>query len=133
MGIYTISVQGSFDAAHHLTNYVGACAAVHGHRWTVQTYYKVDTAFVALDPAGITLDLKALKQALHEVIDPLDHTDLNTSFHFTSAESLAKHIYRALQQAAYGHYLTKVKVEETPGCWVSYEEHGKDENEDSQD
>jgi 6-pyruvoyl-tetrahydropterin synthase len=93
----------------------------------------VDTDIVALDDAGIALDLKALKQALHGVIDPLDHTDLNTLFHFTSAESLAEYIYRVLQQADCGSYLTKVKVEETPGCWVSYEEYDEDEDEAIQD
>src|SRR5574343_1057632 len=83
----------SFDAAHHLPNYEGACKNKHGHSWvcelTVSGEYNEET--------GMICDFKKLKQLVQEnVVSKLDHTDLNNIFENPTAENIVVWIFDAL-------------------------------------
>lgn len=71
-----IEVQHYFDAAHQLEDsdflITKACARLHGHTYAV----KVTAEAEELNPAGMVIDFKAIKEA----IDVLDHRYINDVF-----------------------------------------------------
>lgn len=95
--MYELTVKSRFSAAHRLKNYPGNCERVHGHNWTVEV--KVRSS--KLDDVGLAMDFRDIKSCLNEILDELDHRDLNDIEPFKSlnpsSELIAKHIYEALQ------------------------------------
>ncbi len=120
--MYALRVKGHFSAAHRLRGYHGACEALHGHTWTVE----VDVGAPAVDDIGLALDFRIIKQALHTVLERLDHADLNAVPPFTernpSAENLAHYIFGQLQPALAVHPVTlkAVHVWESPDTRATY-------------
>ncbi len=121
-GVYEIFVNSDFCAAHCLEGHQGPCARVHGHNWGV-------TAFVQcreLGPSGMGLDFLEVKNALDQVLAPLDHADLNALPDLAgvspTAEVLARFIYQALSTRLNGPgaHVAKVVVQETKGCGAAY-------------
>src|SRR3990167_3703660 len=83
----------SFSAAHHLTDYHGACERPHGH-----TYRLAVTVDGPIRQDGLVIDFIELKKIVtDEVLNHLDHTDLNDMFKNPSAEHIAVWIWNALQ------------------------------------
>ena len=71
----TVVKEFSFDAAHHLPGYNGKCANVHGHSYVLQIGVKGPIDF----NTGMVIDFSRLKKIVNqEIIDLLDHQDLNT-------------------------------------------------------
>ncbi len=91
--MYKVMKQAQFAASHHLRNYNGKCENIHGHNWLVQVYACGDT----LSEGGMLIDFSELKSSLMQVLDNLDHQDLNAVEPFTkiepSAENIGKYIY----------------------------------------
>lgn len=91
--MYEVTVQREFSSGHYLRNYKGKCENPHGHNYKVRITLCGET----LDPAGLLLDFRDLKQVMRPVIDRLDHQMLNDLEPFTeinpSAENLAKYFY----------------------------------------
>lgn len=134
----------TFDAAHALTNYHGACERMHGHT------YRLDvTVDGPLDQkTGMVVDFLLLKTVVHEcVLSKLDHTCLNDVLQNPSAELLAvwvweqlfdlqKHFSAVMQKTDFGRYvesgvsvtpsfpkdlhLVEVKIWETATSCVAY-------------
>ena len=71
--MYEIKAQLYFSAAHHLLNYDGECENQHGHNWLVEAYVQG----TELDKSNILIDYKILKKHLKEVLNLLDHKDIN--------------------------------------------------------
>ena len=96
--MYEVKVEKSFSAAHHLLNYQGACENMHGHNWKVEVYVRGET----LDKSNILVDFKILKKTLDEVLDYLDHKDINTLPEFEnespSSEFIAEFIYKKMKE-----------------------------------
>lgn len=118
--MFEVMVEKHFAAAHHLLNYRGKCENPHGHNYVVQVWAKKDT----LDKANIAFDFTVLKGELKQIVDSLDHTDLNERPDFNgespSAEFIARYIYKRIKLVV--PELTKVCVFETPTqCAVYYE------------
>lgn len=83
----------SFSAAHHLTDYHGACERPHGH-----TYKVAVTVEGPIKSDGLVLDFVDLKRVVNEkIIDILDHTDLNNIFKNPSAELIVIWIWNQLK------------------------------------
>lgn len=122
--MFEIFVEDSFSSAHHLEDYPGNCETSHGHNWLV----KVTVAARKLDRIGLALDFRALKKKLAEVIDGLDHRDLNRLNFFRklnpSSENIAFYVFRELKKSlrATGTKLKSVEVRETPGAGAIYSE-----------
>ena len=66
------------------------------HNWTVQIFIQCKK----LDDVGIGFDFKILKKELDEVLETLDHQDLNTHEAFLqknpTSENIAEYIYKFL-------------------------------------
>lgn len=86
----------------------------------MQVFAKKDT----LDKANVAFDFTVLKAELSEVVDDLDHTDLNTFPGFNgespSAEYIARYTYQRIKKNV--PEITKVCVFETPTQCACYSE-----------
>ena len=118
--MFELKVQMYFSAAHHLLNYAGACENQHGHNWLVEVF----VCGTELDKSNILIDYKVLKKNLKEVLDYLDHKDINELPEFKgispSSEVLSKFIYEHMRNRI--PQTSKVSVWETPTSCASYYE-----------
>jgi 6-pyruvoyltetrahydropterin/6-carboxytetrahydropterin synthase len=120
--MFELGITTNFSAAHHLVAYPGACAVLHGHNWQIDVYVRGEE----LDELGMLLDFKMLKTSVHELLEELDHTDLNTHPEFKdvnpTSEYIAQFIYRRLAATVVGDRfsIARVTVHETPGATCSY-------------
>ncbi len=119
--MFEVRVETNFSSAHHLLNYKGKCENIHGHNWKVEVTLKGNT----LDTSGILVDFKVLKKKVNEIIDYLDHKDINEIAEFKgispSSENIAKYIYFKVKEEF--NNVFKVSVYETPtSCATYYEE-----------
>lgn len=92
-GRWRLVVSEQFCAAHALRNYHGKCENLHGHNFDAE----IVVEGTELDAkTEILLDFGELKAALREIIQKLDHRDLNKLEPFRSAnpssENLARYI-----------------------------------------
>ena len=96
--MYRMEVEGQFSAAHVIHGYPGACCRLHGHNYRVL----VRLAGEELDGLGMLIDYAAVKRALAQAIEPLDHAFLNDLDAFatsnTTSEEIARHLYYRLQE-----------------------------------
>ena len=122
--VYDISVTLHFSAAHHLPEYDGNCGSIHGHNWTV----KATAEARELDATGLAIDFRVLKAALADVLDHLDHRNLNELPEFTerppTAENISRWIFQRLSTKIErpGVRLASVAVGESPGYEAVYRE-----------
>lgn len=96
--MYEIEVSLSFSAAHRLRKYKGKCENPHGHNWKVDASFSSDK----LNEIGLVADFREAKKAVRDVIEKMDHTDLNKVPYFTkvnpTSENIAKYIYDELRK-----------------------------------
>ena len=122
--MYTLKVEGAFEAAHQLPDYPGKCARLHGHNWVVEAVVKGRD----LDKLGMLVDFKTVKKALNNVLDRYDHRFLNELVPFNTgvnptAENLARIIFTELEDnEAFTAWvqLAAVTVFESPKSSVTY-------------
>jgi 6-pyruvoyltetrahydropterin/6-carboxytetrahydropterin synthase len=120
--MYDIFIDTHFAGAHHLREYPGSCEKPHGHNWKV----KVTVRTAVLDTCGMGIDFKILKKIVKEVIDKLDHHDLNTLPYFQdrnpSSEYIAEFIYSEVSARLTNenHSLYSVDVLETDTQGLTY-------------
>jgi 6-pyruvoyltetrahydropterin/6-carboxytetrahydropterin synthase len=92
--MFEVTVEAGFSSGHYLRNYRGKCENPHGHNYKV----RVTLQGKELDPSGMLLDFKLLKEVMRPVIDHIDHQMLNDLEPFTllnpSAENLARYFYQ---------------------------------------
>lgn len=116
--MFEVKTESHFSAAHHLLNYEGECEHQHGHNWKVEVFARGEN----LDKAGILIDFKILKKEVKEVLELLDHKDLNELEYFKgispSSEVIARFIYKQLKERFYT--ITKVSVWETESSCATY-------------
>jgi len=120
--MFEIQVTTHFSAAHHLVAYPGDCAQVHGHNWQVSVFVQAEH----LNQIGIAVDFRDVKQAVAEVVDNLDHRDLNAQPAFQqinpTSEVIARYIYQQLSTRINdaGVRVARVTVSEAPASSASY-------------
>ena len=106
--MFEITVQSGFSSGHYLRDYYGKCENPHGHNYRVL----VTLAGEELEPNGLLLDFKLLKQVLKPTVAYLDHQMINDLEPFTtvnpSAENLAKYFFD--QTATQLHQMTNGRV-----------------------
>ena len=116
--MHELKVESSFSAAHHLLNYNGECENQHGHNWKVEVYIRGSK----LDKSNLLIDFKILKKELNNVLDMLDHKDINTLEEFKgispSSEMISKFIYSKMKEKI--PCISKVSVWETEHACASY-------------
>ena len=122
MGVYQVSVEQHFDAAHYLRGYQGKCEALHGHSFRVV----VKVAASCVDDVGMAYDFTELKKHLRDILSRFDHTCLNDASPFDninpSSENIATTIYNELKPklASAPVSLASVEVWESPQSGVAY-------------
>jgi len=120
--VFEIYVQTHFSAAHALDGYPGDCARVHGHNWIIEVFVKCKE----LDEIGIGIDFRDIKKGVKDVIEGLDHFNLNELPPFKdvnpTSENIARFLYRELAKKfnSDGVKVSKIKVSETPGAGAFY-------------
>ena len=121
-GVFEVYVKTHFSAAHALEGYPGDCARLHGHNWIIEAFVKCKE----LDDIGIGIDFRDIKIGVKDVIDGLDHFNLNELPAFRNenptSENIAKFIYKELGKKLNSEVVkvSKVKVSETPGAGAYY-------------
>lgn len=121
-GIFEVYIKSRFSAAHSLKGYPGDCAHIHGHNWMVEVFVKCEE----LDEIGIGIDFRDIKQSVKDVLEGLDHFNLNDLPVFKevnpTSENIAKFLYQELAKKlnSDGVKVSKIKVSETPGVGAFY-------------
>lgn len=116
--MFEVKIETHFSSAHHLLNYKGNCENQHGHNWKVEVYIQG----TELDKSNILVDFKVLKKKVNEIVDYLDHKDINELPEFQgispSSEIISKFIYQKVKEQFCG--VSRVNVWETPTSRASY-------------
>ena len=104
-----------FDAAHTLPGHNGKCKHLHGHTYKLEVVIKGETG-----KDGMILDFGELKKTVKEdVLNELDHTNLNEIFDNPTAENMAQWIFNKLKNKL---PLFSVKLWEGTKNWVEVTE-----------
>jgi len=120
--MYEVTVEDVFSSAHRLRNYKGKCENLHGHNWKV----RVTVSGQNLDNIGLLIDFHVVKEKLRDVIDILDHTDLNSISFFKkinpTSENICFYIYRKMKAVLkkYSVEIKRVDVWENDKQYASY-------------
>lgn len=112
-----------FDAAHHLPRHKGKCHNRHGHRFTLEVEI-AGGLFMAGGSYGMIMDYTDLKNIVNkEVIDVLDHTDLNESCPvYPTSECMVSWIADTLDLVFKENKieLLRVRLNETPNSYAEW-------------
>lgn len=113
--VVTVTKEFTFDSAHHLLDYIGPCANVHGHTYKLQ----ITVAGEVNPKTGMIIDFNDLKSIVKDaVIDKFDHKMLNDVLDYNpTAENMAMDILASLNDA--GLNVVEVKLWETPTSFVT--------------
>lgn len=121
-GVFEVCVKTDFSAAHSLRGYQGDCARVHGHNWAIEVFVRCKE----LDEVGIGIDFMDVKKAVKDVLQDLDHFNLNDLPAFKkvnpTSENIARFLYKELGNKLNSDSakVSRVKVFETPGAGAFY-------------
>ncbi|WP_165247581.1 6-pyruvoyl trahydropterin synthase family protein [Adlercreutzia sp. ZJ141] len=131
--MYGLKTEYCFDAAHFLTEYYGKCENLHGHRWRVVAFIEQAALQTEGTMRDMVVDFGVFKRDFRAIVDEFDHTFLVEEGSLapqtmeclhaegfsltvvpwrTTAENLAAHFARRLQDA--GYPVSRVEVYETP-------------------
>ena len=116
-------IERNFSSAHQLRGYRGKCENLHGHNYRIEIYARGRE----LDNIGLLVDFVELKAAADEVVQYLDHRNINELAPFVelqpSAENLAKYILERVgaQVTDERVQIYKVRCFETPTSVATYE------------
>ncbi|NOX43757.1 MAG: 6-carboxytetrahydropterin synthase QueD [Gammaproteobacteria bacterium] len=95
---YTVKILTDFSAAHSLRDYPGVCSRIHGHNWKVE----VEVVANKLDSIGMGIDFRDLKKATCDLIEVLDHRNINDIEPFDkinpTAENISAYFYQGLSE-----------------------------------
>lgn len=112
---FNVSKEFSFAAAHFLTKYHGKCENLHGHN-----YRLIVTVTGSLNADYLVIDFLDLKQIVKtNVLDQLDHTNLNDRFPNPTCELVAQWIFQQLKPHC---AVQTVQLWETDSSSVTYHE-----------
>ena len=100
-----------FDASHHLPKYEGKCERFHGHTYQLDVVVEGEVG-----KEGMVLDFTKLGNIVEEeVLEKLDHEDLNKVIKNPSAENIVEWIWEKLEGKL---SICSVRVYEGRGKWA---------------
>lgn len=119
--MFELSVTRRFFATHRVREPDGNLEPPHEHDWRVT----VTVAGERLDEGGLLVDFGLIQRALDEVLAPLAGRDLNEVPAFAARLPSAEHVALHIAEQVGGILpaavrLTRVEVEEQPGCTVGW-------------
>ena len=121
------SASNPISPAHFLAGYPGVGANLHGHNWEVEVFLRGRKA----DSVGMLVDFRQAKTAIHEIVDALDHKELNRLAMFArqnpSSENLARYLFSELSKRLNSRRVKvqRVWVSESPGTSAAYWKSGE--------
>jgi 6-pyruvoyltetrahydropterin/6-carboxytetrahydropterin synthase len=122
--MFEVMIERNFSSAHQLRGYKGKCENLHGHNYKIEIYARGRE----LDNIGLLVDFGELKTAADEVVQYLDHRNINELPPFDvelnpSAENLARYILeRVASRVGDGRVqIYKVRCFETPTSIATYQ------------
>ena len=116
-------IERNFSSAHQLRGYKGKCENLHGHNYKIEIYARGSE----LDNIGLLVDFVELKAAADDVVQYLDHRNINELDPFVelqpSAENLAKYILERVASKVGDErvQIYKVRCFETPTSVATYQ------------
>ena len=108
-----VGVRAHFDSMHSLPAHP-KCGTPHGHTYTVEVSVEGPVK------NGMVIDFADLKKALHDVVDPLDHDNLNKVIEYPSSENICSYILEKIR-AKIEQKKVVVRVWEGDGKWAELE------------
>ncbi len=126
-GRFKICIEGSFDSAHYLYQYLpnGEDEPLHGHSWRVQVIIAPKGG--VLQESGISYDFLAVRNRFDQLLERIGHLCINDLQEFKgvnpTAENVARWFYQGLQDAVEkqnGHIL-EIRLHEKPGNVAIFE------------
>jgi 6-pyruvoyltetrahydropterin/6-carboxytetrahydropterin synthase len=125
-GIFEVSIETHFCAAHALREYKGATEPVHGHNFKVI----VTVSGKNVDRAGMAIDFLDLKPVIDEEVGRLHYGFLNENVAefrdgklSPSAENIALVLFQNIgKRLPKNVKMSSVQVFESPGCSATYRE-----------
>ena len=123
-GLFEVMIERNFSSAHQLRGYRGKCENLHGHNYKIEIYARGRE----LDNTGLLVDFVELKAAADEVVNYLDHRNINELPPFDeelnpSAENLARYILERVSSRVGDERVQvyKVRCFETPTSVATYQ------------
>ena len=123
-GFFEVMIERNFSSAHQLRGYKGKCENLHGHNYKIEIYARGRE----LDNIGLLVDFVELKAAADEVVQYLDHRNINELPPFDvelnpSAENLARYIWERVSARVTDErvQIYKVRCFETPTSVATYQ------------
>jgi 6-pyruvoyltetrahydropterin/6-carboxytetrahydropterin synthase len=123
-GNFEVMIERNFSSAHQLRGYKGKCENLHGHNYKIEIYARGRE----LDNIGLLVDFGELKEAADEVVQYLDHRNINELPPFDvelnpSAENLARYILERVSSRVGDERVKiyKVRCFETPTSIATYQ------------
>jgi len=123
-GMFEVMVERNFSSAHQLRGYRGKCENLHGHNYRIEIFVRGSR----LNHIGLLVDFVELKAAADEVVQYLDHRNINELPPFDrelnpSAENLARYILERIAGRIDDERVQvyKVRCYETPTSVATYE------------
>lgn len=100
-----------FDAAHFLPYYKGKCEKLHGHTYTLEIVIED-----SIKKDGMVIDFTKMKEIVTtEILEKLDHCQLNDIVENPTAEYIVEWIYTHLKDKL---PLSSIRLWEGSGKWV---------------
>jgi 6-pyruvoyltetrahydropterin/6-carboxytetrahydropterin synthase len=123
-GQFEVMIERNFSSAHQLRGYKGKCENLHGHNYKIEIYARGRE----LDNIGLLVDFGELKEAADEIVQYLDHRNINELSPFDvelnpSAENLARYILERVSASVGDERVQvyKVRCFETPTSVATYQ------------
>jgi 6-pyruvoyltetrahydropterin/6-carboxytetrahydropterin synthase len=123
-GQFEVMIERNFSSAHQLRGYKGKCENLHGHNYKIEIYARGEE----LDNIGLLVDFGELKEAADQVVQYLDHRNINELEPFDeelnpSAENLARYILERVSAQVGDERVQvyKVRCFETPTSVATYQ------------
>ena len=123
-GYFEVMIERNFSSAHQLRGYQGKCENLHGHNYKIEIYARGRE----LDNIGLLVDFGELKAAADEVVQYLDHRNINELPPFDeelnpSAENLARYFLERVAARVTDERVQvyKVRCFETPTSVATYQ------------
>jgi 6-pyruvoyltetrahydropterin/6-carboxytetrahydropterin synthase len=123
-GIFEVMIERNFSSAHQLRGYKGKCENLHGHNYKIEIYARGRE----LNNTGLLVDFVELKHAADEIVQFLDHKNINELPPFDeelnpSAENLARFILERVASRIRDErvQIYKVRCFETPTSVATYQ------------
>lgn len=120
--MYEVSIKTSFSSSHQLIGYNGVCENLHGHNWVAEVFIRTDK----LDGVGLGIDYKILKKHTDDILEKLDHQNINNVAPFDktnpSSENIARWLFEELSVRINtdNAKVFRVNIKETENFSASY-------------